>query len=157
MEIDYARLPRTAFQIGTDALASAIIELNSMSPCDGVVMDRTGHVRTGYKDEPGLLCLLISAPLLARQLTADGLSSYTGKELRKWADSYDKAPLQQKVDEAVQQWLDRISTAEDLLPFLRACPGVASAECGEGGSILLSPEEGKEVPEIARVLAAAMA
>lgn len=156
MEIDYARLPRTAFQIGTDALASAIIELNSMSPCDGVVMDRSGHVRTGYKDEPDLLCLLIPAPLLARQLTADGLSSYTGKEIRKWSEAYDKAPLQQKVDEAVQQWLDSISSAEGLLPFLRACPDVASAELGEGGSILLSPEEGKAVPELARALAAAI-
>ena len=44
--------------------------------------------------------MLIPAGVLARQLTADGLSSYTGKELKKWADSYDREPLQAKVNAA---------------------------------------------------------
>ena len=46
------------------------------------------------------LCMLIPAGVLARQLTADGLSSYTGKELKKWADAYELEPLQTKVNAA---------------------------------------------------------
>lgn len=88
------------FSIGQDELAKAIIELNSMSPCDGVVMTRSGEVKPGYEADADFLCMLIPAPVLARQLTADGLSSYTGKELRKWAESYDAAPLQKIVDAA---------------------------------------------------------
>lgn len=88
------------FSIGQDELAKAIIELNSMSPCDGVVMTRSGEVKPGYEADADFLCMLIPAPVLARQLTADGLSSYTGKELRKWAEAYDTAPLQKIVDAA---------------------------------------------------------
>lgn len=88
------------FSIGQDELAKAIIELNSMSPCDGVVMTRSGVVKPGYEADADFLCMLIPAPVLARQLTADGLSSYTGKELRKWAEAYDAAPLQKIVDAA---------------------------------------------------------
>ncbi|MGN0836345.1 MAG: hypothetical protein ACI4OS_02805 [Akkermansia sp.] len=44
--------------------------------------------------------MLLPSPQLARQLTADGLSSYTGKELKKWAESYDRAPLQALADAA---------------------------------------------------------
>ena len=88
------------FSIGQDELAKAIIELNSMSPCDGVVMTRAGEVKPGYEADADFLCMLIPAPVLARQLTADGLSSYTGKELRAWAEAYDAAPLQQIVDAA---------------------------------------------------------
>lgn len=90
----------TSFEIQRDALSAAIVELNSMSPCDGVIMTRTGEVRVGYESEADFLCMLIPAGVLARQLTADGLSSYTGKELKKWADSYDLAPLQEKVEAA---------------------------------------------------------
>ena len=68
-----------------------------MSPCDGVIMTRSGEVKAGYAADADFLCMLIPAPLLARQLTADGLSSYTGKELRKWAEAYDAAPLLEKV------------------------------------------------------------
>ncbi len=89
-----------SFEIQRDALSAAIVELNSMSPCDGVIMTRTGEVRVGYEREADFLCMLIPAGVLARQLTADGLSSYTGKELKKWADSYDLAPLQEKVEAA---------------------------------------------------------
>ena len=88
----------TSFEIQRDALSSAIVELNSMSPCDGVIMTRSGEVKVGYESDADFLCMLIPAGVLARQLTADGLSSYTGKELKKWADSYDLAPLQTKVD-----------------------------------------------------------
>lgn len=84
-------------EIKREELTAAIIELNSMSPCDGVVMTRTGAVKCGYATDSETLCMLIPAPLLARQLTADGLSSYTGKELKKWAEAYDIAPLQEKV------------------------------------------------------------
>lgn len=91
----------TSFEIQRDALSAAIVELNSMSPCDGVIMTRNGEVRVGYESDADFLCMLIPAGVLARQLTADGLSSYTGKELRKWADSYDLAPLQQKVNTAL--------------------------------------------------------
>ena len=89
-----------SFVIQQDALSAAIVELNSMSPCDGIIMTRSGEVRTGYESDADFLCMLIPAGVLARQLTADGLSSYTGKELKKWADSYDLAPLQEKVDAA---------------------------------------------------------
>lgn len=92
--------PATSFQIDRDELTAAIIELNSMSPCDGVVMKRDGHVAVGYAQDEETLCMLIPAPKLARQLTADGLASYSGKELKKWADDYDIAPLQQLVAEA---------------------------------------------------------
>ena len=88
------------FEIQRDALTNAIVELNSMSPCDGVIMTRNGEVKVGYENDADFLCMLIPAGVLARQLTADGLSSYTGKELRKWADSYELAPLQDKVNAA---------------------------------------------------------
>ena len=91
---------KVSYEIDRDALTAAIVELNSMSPTDGVIMTRGGEVRTGYVTEPDFLCMLIPAGVLARQLTADGLSSYTGKELKKWADAYDLAPLQAKVDAA---------------------------------------------------------
>ena len=87
-----------SFEILREALSSAIVELNSMSPCDGVIMTRGGEVRVGYESDADFLCMLIPAGVLARQLTADGLSSYTGKELKKWADAYDLAPLQDKVN-----------------------------------------------------------
>ncbi len=83
-----------------EAVTSAIILLNSMSPCDGVVMTRSGEVKVGYAADAETLCMLIPAPVLARQLTADGLSSYAGKELKKWADAYDMEPLQALVDAA---------------------------------------------------------
>ncbi len=90
----------TAPAISAEELSQAIIELNSMSPCDGVVMTREGRVKAGYVADADTLCLLIAAAQLARQLTADGLSSYTGKELKKWADAYDAAPLQALVEAA---------------------------------------------------------
>ena len=93
--------PDTSFEIQRDALSAAIVELNSMSPCDGVIMTRSGEVKVGYESDADFLCMLIPAGVLARQLTADGLSSYTGKELKKWADSYDLAPLQEKVNAAL--------------------------------------------------------
>ncbi len=90
----------TPFVVSQEALSAAIIELNSMSPCDGVIMTRSGEVKVGYAADAETLCLLIPAPTLARQLTADGLSSYSGKELKKWADSYALEPLQAMVDAA---------------------------------------------------------
>lgn len=90
------------FQIERDELTAAIIELNSMSPCDGVVMKRDGHVTVGYEQDAETLCMLIPAPLLARQLTADGLASYSGKELKKWAEGYDLVSLQQIITAALQ-------------------------------------------------------
>lgn len=90
-----------SYEIDRDALTAAIVELNSMSPADGVIMTRKGEVRTGYTTDEDFLCMLIPAGVLARQLTADGLSSYTGKELKKWAGDYAVEPLQQKVSEAV--------------------------------------------------------
>ena len=89
-----------SFEIQRDALTDAIVELNSMCPCDGVIMTLNGEVKVGYESDADFLCMLIPAGVLARQLTADGLSSYTGKELRKWADSYELAPLQDKVNAA---------------------------------------------------------
>ena len=89
-----------SFEIQRDALSAAIVELNSMCPCDGVIMTRTGEVKVGYESDADFFCMLIPAGVLARQLTADGLSSYTGKELKKWADSYDIEPLQAKVTAA---------------------------------------------------------
>ena len=46
-----------------------------MSPCDGVIMTRNGEVKVGYESDADFLCMLIPAGVLARQLTADGLSS----------------------------------------------------------------------------------
>ncbi len=99
METDAA----ISYEIDRDALTAAIVELNSMSPADGVIMTRTGEVRTGYAAEEDFLCMLIPAGVLARQLTADGLSSYTGKELKKWAGDYAVAPLQQIVTETLNK------------------------------------------------------
>jgi hypothetical protein len=90
-----------SYEIQRDALAAAIVELNSMSPCDGVIMTRNGEVKVGYESDADFFCMLIPAGVLARQLTADGLSSYTGKELKKWAESYDIAPLQERVNAAL--------------------------------------------------------
>lgn len=86
------------FEVGQEALTKAIIELNSMSPCDGIIMTRSGEVKCGYEGDADFLCMLLPAGKLARQLTADGLASYSGKELKKWADSYDRAALQQVAD-----------------------------------------------------------
>lgn len=88
------------FQIRQEDLVKAIIELNSMSPCDGIIMTRQGELRVGDEAEADFLCMLVPAGKLARQLTADGLSSYTGKELKKWAEAYEAAPLQSLVDAA---------------------------------------------------------
>lgn len=88
------------FEIQREALTAAIVELNSMSPCEGVIMTTGGEVKVGYESDADFLCMLIPAGVLARQLTADGLSSYTGKELKKWADSYELEPLQTKVNAA---------------------------------------------------------
>ncbi|MBR2126439.1 MAG: hypothetical protein IJ943_06865 [Akkermansia sp.] len=85
------------FEIEQADLTAAIIELNSMSPCDGVIMTREGKVKVGYESDADFLCMLIPAGVLARQLSADGLSSYSGKELKAWADKYDTAPLVEKL------------------------------------------------------------
>ncbi len=100
MNTDSPAAPEAPFAISREALTSAIIELNSMSPCDGVIMTRSGEVKVGYAADAETLCMLIPAPVLARQLTADGLSSYSGKELKKWADAYAMEPLQALVDAA---------------------------------------------------------
>ena len=92
--------PGTSFEIQREALSAAIVELNSMSPCDGVIMTTEGVVKVGYESDADFLCMLIPSGVLARQLTADGLSSYTGKELKKWADAYELEPLQAKVNAA---------------------------------------------------------
>ena len=84
-------------EIDREALTAAIIELNSMSPCDGVIMTREGKVKVGYESDEECLCLLIPSGVLARQLTADGLSSYSGKELKAWADKYDVEPLLERL------------------------------------------------------------
>lgn len=95
-------IPEASFQIEPDALTAAIVELNSMSPCDGVIMTRDGVVRVGYTADEDFLCMLIPAGVLARQLTADGLASYSGKELKAWAAAYPVEPLQKLVDEACE-------------------------------------------------------
>lgn len=91
------------YTIDRDQLAKAIISLNSMSPCDGVMMTRQGEVKEGYRADEDTLCELIAAPQLARMLTADGLSSYTDKELKKWIEELDVAPLQAIADAAAAQ------------------------------------------------------
>lgn len=83
-----------------EALSAAIIELNTMSPCDGVIFTKNDTIKVGYESDADFLCMLIPAPLLARQLTADGLSSYGGKELKAWADKYDIAPLLEAIRKA---------------------------------------------------------
>lgn len=88
------------FEISQDALTKAIIELNSMSPCDGIIMTRSGEVKCGYEADEDCLCMLLPAGSLARRLTADGLASYSGKELKKWADAYDREALQAIADAA---------------------------------------------------------
>lgn len=88
------------FDVAQEALSAAIIKLNSMCPDDGVIMTKEGTICTGNESDENFLCMLIPAGKLARQLTADGLASYSGKELKKWADGYDRAPLQQIVDAA---------------------------------------------------------
>jgi hypothetical protein len=91
-----------SFEIDREARTSAIVELNSMSPCDGVIMAKDGSIRTGYESDEDFLCMLIPAGKLARQLTADGLASYAGKELKAWAEKYDLAPLQEIVAQATK-------------------------------------------------------
>lgn len=88
------------FEVTQEALTAAIIKLNSMCPDDGVIMTKEGAICTGNESDANFLCMLIPTGKLARQLTADGLASYSGKELKKWADAYDRAPLQQIVDAA---------------------------------------------------------
>lgn len=90
------------YEIDRDALTAAIIELNSMSPCDGVIMNRDGKIRVGNLADDDFFCMLIPAAKLARQLTADGLASYAGKELKAWADKYDIEPLKELIQKALQ-------------------------------------------------------
>ncbi len=71
-----------------------------MSRAQGIIMSQSGQVKTGNREDADFLCMLIPAPTLARQLTADGLSSYTGKELKAWADAYDIAPLELLLQQA---------------------------------------------------------
>lgn len=92
----------SSLTIDPEQLSAAIIEQNSMSPCDGVIMTRQGVVKAGYSADPDTLCVLIAAPQLARMLTADGLSSYSVKELKQWIKGIDIAPLQAAVDAALQ-------------------------------------------------------
>ena len=72
-----------------------------MSLCDGVVMTRDGVVKAGYETDAETLCMLMTAPALARKLTAAGLSSYTDKELKKWVSEVEIEPLQAIVDAAI--------------------------------------------------------
>lgn len=95
-------MPST-YTIDREQLVQAIIVQNSMKPCEGVVLTRGGEVKSGYADDPETLCMLIPGGTLARQLSADGLSSYSGKELKAWAEKYDIAPLQALADEAAAQ------------------------------------------------------
>ena len=87
------------YEIDSEALTSAIIELNSMSPCDGVIMNREGKIKVGNLTDDDFFCMLIPAGKLARQLTADGLASYAGKELKAWADKYDIEPLKEIIQQ----------------------------------------------------------
>lgn len=89
------------YEIDRETLTAAIIELNSMSPCDGVIMNRDGKIRVGNLSDDDFFCMLIPAGKLARQLTADGLASYAGKELKAWADKYDIGPLEQLIQQAL--------------------------------------------------------
>lgn len=147
MNIDYTQVRNPSFAIRQDELAEAIIELNSMSLCDGIFMMRDGRVRVAYRHEEQILCELISAPLLARQLTADGLSSYTGKELRTWAESYEREPLQERVDAAMQAWLDGARTPGELLSFIRSYPHGERVSVAEDGALSVEEGEGEELPE----------
>ncbi len=87
------------YEIDSEALTAAIIELNSMSPCDGVIMNRDGKIKVGNLTDDDFFCMLIPAGKLARQLTADGLASYAGKELKAWADKYDIEPLKEIIQQ----------------------------------------------------------
>lgn len=93
----------SAFTIDPDQFSEAIIKQNSLKPCDGVIMTRDGVVKSGYCNDPEMLCMLIPGAKLGRMLSADGLSSYTVKELKQWIKTIDLAPLQAIVDAAVQQ------------------------------------------------------
>ena len=84
-----------------DELVKAVMELNLMSPCDGVMMTRVGEIKVGYRDDKSTLCELISAGELARMLTASDMSSYTEKELRQWVQQMDVAPLVAKIKAAM--------------------------------------------------------
>ncbi|HIX19642.1 MAG TPA: hypothetical protein H9862_03455 [Candidatus Akkermansia intestinigallinarum] len=156
MKIDYAAAPHPAFELRQEALSEAVIAQNNMSPCDGVIMTKTGELRPGYLDEPELLCMLIPAGQLARRLTADALSSYTGKELRKWADALDRAPLQKLVDAAVQAYLDSLREPSELLGLLRLFPGVEEASLDAQGKVQLKMADGAPVPEAAAAWLAAL-
>ncbi len=89
-----------SFPINREELTAAIIELNSMSRAQGIIMSQSGQIKTGNREDADFLCMLIPAPTLARQLTADGLSSYTGKELKAWGDAYDITPLEAQLQQA---------------------------------------------------------
>ncbi len=83
----------SAYAIDKEQLSLAIIAQNSMSRTEGIIMTQQGAIRVGNSSDEDFLCMLIPAAQLARELTADGLSSYTAKELRKWADEYPSEKL----------------------------------------------------------------
>ncbi len=76
------------YTINREQLSAAIIKLNAMSRCEGIVMTTKGEITVGNIGDEQTYCMLIPAPQLARQLTADGLSCYEMKDLKKWADNY---------------------------------------------------------------------
>ncbi len=90
-------MPQT-YTINRDQLSAAIIKLNSMSRCDGIVMTHVGQIEVGNLSDEQTLCMLVPAALLARQLTEDGLSCYEYKELKKWADEYPLGEIEAILD-----------------------------------------------------------
>ncbi len=64
-------------------------------------MMRSGEVKCARRDEPDVLCELISGVELGRMLAADAFYSYTEKELAKWVNEMDTAPMQAKIEAAL--------------------------------------------------------
>ncbi len=87
-------------EIRREELVSALIELNTSTEHDALVLTRDGEVKAGDAAAEDTLCVLMTVNELGKRLCEDGLFAYTGKELRDWAEALDIAPLQAKADAA---------------------------------------------------------
>lgn len=85
------------YSIDREQLREAITEQNSLHPKDGIFMMRNGEIKCAMRDDPDVLCELISEKELGQMLAESALFSYSEKELSKWIDEIDISSLTRKL------------------------------------------------------------
>lgn len=85
------------YSIDREQLREAITEQNSLRPKDGIFMMRNGEIRCAMRDDPDVLCELISEGELGQMLAGGALFSYSEKELNEWIDEIDISSLARRI------------------------------------------------------------